>query len=194
MKLGKEKIENINTRLTGFIGHQVFTLGATELPFERPCEATIFVRFLVLEGKSSYNAIIEWVTLNRLKAIVSTHHLKMKFPIKAGIIEVEGDQEQARICYLLDTQMTEETVAIEHREELRAQSVKPLEEISLWEDLKEQTVRIGTNLLEESKKILMAVLRANSEVFAWLHEDMPGIDPKLITHKLNIHPEVKPVI
>lgn len=90
--------------------------------------------------------------------------------------------------------MIEETMAIEHREELRAQPVKPLEEISLWEDLKEWTVRIGTNLLGESKKILMEFLRANSEVFAWSHNDMPGIDPKFITHKLSLHPEVKPVI
>ena len=40
----------------------------------------------------------------------------------------------------------------------------------------------------------MKFLRANSEVFVWSHEDMSGIDPKVITHRLNICPEVKLVI
>lgn len=159
-----------------------------------PCEASIFVKFLVLEGISSYNAIIRQTTLNKLKAVVSTHHLKMKFPTKAGIGQVKRDQEQARKCYLSDTQMTAETMSTEHREELQAQPVESLEEIPLWEDLKERTVRIGTNLAKLSNKTLMEFLRANNKVFTWLHEDMPGIDPRVITHKLNIGFEVKPVI
>jgi hypothetical protein len=31
------------------------------------------------------------------------------------------------------------------------------------------------------------------EVFAWSHEDMPGISPEKIVHVLNVDPEVKPV-
>ena len=31
------------------------------------------------------------------------------------------------------------------------------------------------------------------EVFAWKKEDMGGIDPKVITHKLNVAPSFKPV-
>lgn len=96
MKLGREVIENISTRLTGFIGHQVFTLGIKELPStigERPCEATLSVKFLILEGKSSNITIIGWAMVNKLRAVMSTYHLKMKFPTKAGIGEVKGDQE-----------------------------------------------------------------------------------------------------
>lgn len=93
--------------------------------------------------------------------------------------------------------MTEETIVIEHQEELQAQLVEPVEplvEISLWADSKERTVRISTNLLKESKMVVMEFLRANSVVFAWSHEDMSGIDPRVITQKLNIRPEVKLVI
>lgn len=100
----------------------------------------------------------------------------------------------ARNYYLSDTQATRETLAIEHQEEFWAQSVKPLEEIQLWAYSKEKTVRIGTNLSEESKTILVEFLRANSEVFAWSHEDMSRMDPKVITHRLNIRLEVKLVI
>lgn len=58
----------------------------------------------------------------------------------------------------------------------------------------EQTVEVGTNFPEESKRTLVEFLRANSEVFAWSHEDMPGIYSKVITHRLNIRPDIKPVI
>ena len=30
-------------------------------------------------------------------------------------------------------------------------------------------------------------------MFAWSHEDMPGIDPSVITHRLNACPFSKPV-
>ena len=31
------------------------------------------------------------------------------------------------------------------------------------------------------------------DVFAWSHEDMPGISPRVIEHKLNVNPKKKPV-
>ncbi|KAL5562596.1 hypothetical protein UlMin_032343 [Ulmus minor] len=31
------------------------------------------------------------------------------------------------------------------------------------------------------------------DVFAWSHEDMPGIDPNVIVHRLNIDPNFKPI-
>ena len=31
------------------------------------------------------------------------------------------------------------------------------------------------------------------EVFAWKQEDMGGVDPAVITHKLNVNPSFKPV-
>jgi hypothetical protein len=40
---------------------------------------------------------------------------------------------------------------------------------------------------------LVAFLRHNSDVFAWSHEDMPGIDPSVIVHKLNVDPNYRPV-
>ena len=40
---------------------------------------------------------------------------------------------------------------------------------------------------------MISFLRANQDVFAWKHEDMPGIDKKIIQHRLNVNPECKPV-
>ena len=40
---------------------------------------------------------------------------------------------------------------------------------------------------------MFSLLRANQDVFAWKHEDMPEIDKKIIKHRLNVNPECKPV-
>jgi ribonuclease HI len=45
---------------------------------------------------------------------------------------------------------------------------------------------------EEREKIL-ATLKKNIDLFAWHPSDMPGIDETIITHKLSISPETKPV-
>ena len=43
------------------------------------------------------------------------------------------------------------------------------------------------------KKGLIRFPRKNIDMFAWSHEDIPGIDPSVITHRLNVHHSSKPV-
>ena len=52
---------------------------------------------------------------------------------------------------------------------------------------------IGSRLVEDIKDHLIHFLRENAKVFAWKQEDMGGIDPAVITHKLNVNPSFKPV-
>ena len=40
---------------------------------------------------------------------------------------------------------------------------------------------------------LIQFLKENLDVFAWSHEDMPGIAPEITQHKLNVNPDRKPV-
>jgi hypothetical protein len=58
---------------------------------------------------------------------------------------------------------------------------------------KGKKVRIGSQLPQPVKEDPVAFLRRNSDVFAWSHEDMPGIDPSVIVHKLNVDPNHRPV-
>ena len=46
---------------------------------------------------------------------------------------------------------------------------------------------------EKTKQDLVQFLKENIDVFAWSHEDMPGIDPNVITHRLNMYPSYKQV-
>ncbi|KAM2042107.1 hypothetical protein ACFX16_035838 [Malus domestica] len=54
-------------------------------------------------------------------------------------------------------------------------------------------VKIGTTLSLPIRLSLISFLQENTEVFAWSYEDMPGISPDIICHRLSIDPKTKPV-
>ena len=74
-----------------------------------------------------------------------------------------------------------------------AEPTEALEDIPLDEDDSGKSTRIGADLEGKIKKDLIRFLRENIDVFAWSYEDMPGIDPSVITHRLNVYPSSKPV-
>ena len=68
-----------------------------------------------------------------------------------------------------------------------AEPVKELEEISLDELRLEGMTRMGTLASPLIHQDLAAFLRMNQDVFAWGHEDMPGIDRSVTVHRLNVN-------
>ena len=46
---------------------------------------------------------------------------------------------------------------------------------------------------EKKKQDLVQFLRKSIDVFTWIHEDKPGINPSVITHRLNVYLSSKPV-
>ena len=68
-----------------------------------------------------------------------------------------------------------------------AEPTEALEDISLDEDNPKKSTRIGADLEENIKMDLIHFLRENIDVFAWSHDDMPGIDLSVITYSLNVH-------
>ena len=54
-------------------------------------------------------------------------------------------------------------------------------------------LKIGFKLTEGLRRRLIDFLRSNSDCFAWSHADMPGIDPKIIMHMLQVDPLHQPV-
>ena len=148
-------------------------------------------RFFFPLCSSSYNAIIGRPTLNSWKAVTSTYHLSVKFPTEDGVGEVQGDQLAARECYLAMLAMDEQTMNIEERK-IVAEPTEALEDIPLDENDPRKSTRIGADLEGKIKKGLIRFLKENIDVFAWSHEDMPGIDLSVITHCPNVHPSSKP--
>ena len=68
-----------------------------------------------------------------------------------------------------------------------------LETVELVEGETAKTTRIGTTLSPEIRTRLVQFLKENLDIFTWSHEDMLGISPKVIQHKLNVDPERKPI-
>ena len=54
-------------------------------------------------------------------------------------------------------------------------------------------VQIGSTLSLEERERLVALLKDFKDVFAWSYEDMPGIDPEIVQHRIPLDPEARPV-
>ena len=74
-----------------------------------------------------------------------------------------------------------------------AEPTEALKNIPLDESNVKRYTRAGADLEEKTKKDLVQFLKKNIDVFAWSHEDMLGIDPSVITHRLNVSPSFKPI-
>ena len=74
-----------------------------------------------------------------------------------------------------------------------AELVEELEEVTLDDSRPERTTRMGTLASWLVHQVLMTFLRDNQDVFAWSHEDMSGIDPSIIVHRLNMSPPFSPI-
>ena len=48
----------------------------------------------------------------------------------------------------------------------------------------DRPVNIGAALVHSVKNDVTSSLRRNKDLFAWSHDDMPGINPKIIAHYL----------
>ena len=78
-------------------------------------------------------------------------------------------------------------------EEKTLEIVEKLETIELVEGDPTKTTQVRTNLNLQTKKEIISFLKDNLDVFAWSHEDMPGIPADIIQHRLNVDPKKKPV-
>ena len=82
------------------------------------------------------------------------------------------------------------TWMIKEKEE---EKVEVLETVELAEGETTKTTRIGTTLSPEMRMRLVQFLKENLDIFTRSQEDMSGISPRVIEHKLNVDPEKKPV-
>jgi hypothetical protein len=195
MGIDRERIKPFASPLVGFGGEVVFPIGIIPLPVTAgttPQLAMVMVDFLVIDRPSAYNAIMGRPALNKLKAATSTYHLMMKFPTEEGVEAVRGDQLAARKCYNTSMKKVSDstTLTVASVHEAKGEPAEPLEEVSIGDG---RTLQIGICLDKGVREDLVKFLHSNMEVFAWSHEDMPGISPEEIVHVLNVNPGAKPV-
>ena len=56
------------------------------------------VNFIVVEAHSSYTTILARPWLHAIRAVLSTLHLKVKYPTQGRVEELVGNQARARQC------------------------------------------------------------------------------------------------
>ncbi|XP_057739694.1 uncharacterized protein LOC130956702 [Arachis stenosperma] len=212
MKLSNNILQPYLGDLVGFSGERVPVLGSVWLQTtlgEQPLYKTQDIQYLVVDCFSPYNVILGRPFLNRFAAIVSTVHLCVKFPVQDNVVAtVHGDLQEARQCYNTSLKPIKKTGQSQINS-IKSENIVPAEldpradfedrpmpneeltKISLTGDPMKFTF-VGTSMSTEERKSLESFLRQNADLFAWTSADMPGIDPSVITHKLNINPAARP--
>ena len=110
MRLGRDQLRLVNFPLVRFGRMKVQPVGTIILPVVVGAylqQITKDVNFLVVDCSSSYNVIIGMPALNSWKAVTSTYHLSVNFPIEYGVGQLQGDQLATRECYLTMLAMDE---------------------------------------------------------------------------------------
>ncbi|WJX84068.1 hypothetical protein P8452_66678 [Trifolium repens] len=191
VQLSNEHLLPYNGTLVGFAGEQVEVMGCTTLLTtfgEKDQAKTIKVRYLVVKTPfTSYNIIIGRPSFNTLEAAMSTLYLSIKYPLEDGRVgTIKGDQTLARRCYESNLDPREEF------QDRRVSLIEELEKVQIGEAT-HQTTNIDTSLQPEEREKILVTLKRNIDLFTWQPSDMPGIDETIITHKLSISPETKPI-
>jgi hypothetical protein len=197
-----DKIHDATHPLCGFGGRQIVALGKITMSVTFGFvhnTRTEQVVFDIVDMEYPYNAIIGRGTLNAFEAILHPAYLCMKIPSEQGPIVVHGSQEAARkaeenwtdskAIHNIDGAEACEHYRYKREKAALADQPKPM---LLCEDIAEQKVLLGSQLSEEQENNLLRFLFNNKDVFAWLANDLCGVNRDVIEHSLNVDPSFRP--
>ncbi|XP_042515376.1 uncharacterized protein LOC122089749 [Macadamia integrifolia] len=158
MEMEEKYLKPVTTPLHDFSGSPIRPKGMIELQIHADLgelQRSVMANFLVIDIPSAYNVILGRPSLNNLKAVVSTYHLKMKFPTERGIGEYIGDQLESRRCYvnaLKETKKSKDILMLEvdnrskEEETKRGKPVEELVPISLFNTDTSKKLFLGASL------------------------------------------------
>jgi len=147
---------------------------------------TVAIKYIVINAPSTYNLLLGRLALNRLGAVTTTTHMKMKLPSTDGkMITIKVDQKMAQKCYESSLKNCRTyTVAIQHRElgwiveaDINNERQPGTTEETREKVIKGKKFKLGTSLCKEVEDKKTNVILENMSTFAWSFVDMSGIDP-----------------
>ncbi|KAF8112080.1 hypothetical protein N665_0067s0001 [Sinapis alba] len=192
MLIDLNDIKPSSRALTGFNGSSTSLLGTICLNVFAG-GINKFVKFSVIDTKSQYNTILGNPWLHMMKAIPSTYHQCIKFPTKEGtVFTLKGNQRLAR-SMLISNLKSQQVAFIVEPDKKPSPPKEETVQVGIIPDYPERTVGIGSDLSDALSTELTFFLRANKSTFAWTTADMPGIDPAVTSHRLNVDPTYKPI-
>lgn len=204
------KIVPTQTDIVRLTGAAIKSIGEVVLPVSLgsfPAIAIGSVRFLIMDTEAPFNIILGRPSLNMFQAVVSTFHMKIKFPVNELVGEVRGDGttikdsfhcrpyiDQIEVVKLLEKKdPRHDTIGREEERRLNVNPddkphlhVLPIEEprsICLDPNVRHKMVRIGSHLEKEPASCLIEFLRKNQVVFARELKDLIGAEKDGIIEK-----------
>jgi hypothetical protein len=198
----EDKIHDATHPLCGFGGRQIMALGKITMLVTFGSvhnTRTEQVVFDIVDMEYPYNAIIGRGRLNAFEAILHPAYLCMKIPSEQGPIAIHGSQEAARRAEgswtdskaIHNIDGAKACQQYKHKREKAASADQP-KPMLLCEDIADQRVLLGSQLSDELEKTLIRFLFKNKDVFAWIANDLCGVNRDVIEHSLNVDPSFKP--
>ncbi|GJZ89875.1 reverse transcriptase domain-containing protein [Tanacetum coccineum] len=176
------------TPLVGFSGEIIWPLGQISLLVKIGDEehsTSAWMNFMVVRSPSPYNGIIGRPGVRKIRAIPSTAHEMLKFPVVGGIVTLRSSKIIPLECSMVSESGVPQPVINRVAEEKIQVAIHP--------EYPEQTVAISSTLTEEGRKELCGLLRRHLDVFAWKPADMTGVSRHVAEHRLNIREGCLPV-
>ncbi|XP_057751854.1 uncharacterized protein LOC130969950 [Arachis stenosperma] len=203
------KDTDLSTHQHGVIGlgdHFIKPDGIISLPIslgQVQGRRSAMAEFVVLRDSTAYNVILGRKTINDIEAIINTKLLVMKFVADVGSIgSIRGDLETAVACDNASLSLRKKSkeasgvflADLDARvdDKPRPEPEGDLEKFRVG-DTEDKFTFVNRNLPQELKEPLVEMIRANGDLFAWTPTDMPGIDPKVMSHHLAVKAEARPV-
>ncbi|VFQ86173.1 unnamed protein product [Cuscuta campestris] len=203
--LNRKDLRPVRTPLSGFTGDSIEAervIVVSVIVGDGAHKAKLKMEFMVVSINCAHNMILGRPGLEDLECVISLYYLCMKFPTPSGIGVARGDQKLARSCYVRITKKLprDETMVVHAQEGMRklearpsAEPAKEVEEVLLDPQVPERKVKVRATLTTSQRMRLVEVLAAYRVIFAWGPGDMPGVDPKIICHRLAVNSESRPV-
>jgi hypothetical protein len=176
------------TSLTGFTGEKIWPMGQLRLLVvvgdEQHSTAT-WINFMIIKSPLPYNGIIGRPGISSMRAVPSTAHGMLKFPVKGGIVTLYKTTVPPKECNVV---VSEE----DHIPEQRATKIPNLK-VAIHPDYPDQQVSIGGSLSDKGKAAVCALLQRNLNIFAWEPKHMTGVPRSITEHKLQIRQGYPPI-
>ncbi|GJW00078.1 reverse transcriptase domain-containing protein [Tanacetum coccineum] len=191
IKLRKEIRDQMvpaTTHLIGFSGETIWPLGQIALLVKIGDEVhstSAWMNFMVIRSPSQHNAIIGRPGIRKIRAVPSTAHGMLKFPVEGGTVTLQSSRVIPMECATISGPSIQ-TPAVN-------QALEEKINIAIHPEYPEQTIAIGSTLTEKGRKELCSLLKQNLDIFAWKPADMTGVPRNIAEHRLNIREGYSPV-
>ncbi|GJT34306.1 hypothetical protein Tco_0924725 [Tanacetum coccineum] len=191
IKLRKEirdQMVSATTHLIGFSGETIWPPGQIALLVKIGDEVHstfAWMNFMIIRSPSQHNAIIGKPGIRKIRAVPSTAHGMLKFPVEDGTVTLQSSRVIPMECAMISRPNIQPPAVNQVLEEKINIAIHP--------EYPEHTVAIGSTLTEKGRKELCSLLKQNLDIFVWKPADMTGVPRSIAEHRLNIREECLPV-